>query len=150
MIYLLTFFLALPSGVVWLFNAEVMVVAQMTANRDAVPWLIALMTVLGQFIGYVVLYTFAARFLARWEPLRKAVAKVRIREAGWGTYAVFLSGGLAGMPPLLALFLLYGSKNIGPLRAFLMCSMPMRFLWYCGWAYSADWMRHNLGFLSCG
>ena len=47
MIYLLTFCLAIPSGVIWLFNAEVMVVAQMTANPTAAPWLVALMAVLG-------------------------------------------------------------------------------------------------------
>jgi membrane protein YqaA with SNARE-associated domain len=147
--YLLTFFLALPSGIFWFFNAEVMVVTQMSANRDALPWLVALMTVLGQFIGYVVLYLFAARILARVEFVKRAVAKVRIREAGWGTWTVFMTGGISGMPPLLALFTLYGSKNLGPLRALLACSMPMRFVWYCGWAYAADWMRHNLGFMSC-
>jgi len=148
-IYLLTFCLALPSGVIWLFNAEVMVVAQMTAHPDATPWLIALMTVLGQFIGYVVLYTFAARILTRWEFVRRAVAKVQIREAGWGTYALFLSGGLVGFPPLLGLFTLYGSKRIGPIHWLLLCAMPTRFVWYCGWAFAADWMRENLSFLSC-
>lgn len=166
MIYLLTFCLALPSGVIWLFNAEVMVVAQMNANPGAAPWLIALMTVLGQFIGYALLYTFASRILTRWAFLRRAVAKVELRrpvaadgppgegdasmrEAGWGTWTVFMSGGLIGFPPLLGLFTLYGSKKIGPLQALLLCAMPTRFIWYCGWAFAADWMRQHLAFLSC-
>ena len=175
MIYLLTFCLALPSGVIWLFNAEVMVVAQMTANPTAVPWLIALMTVLGQFIGYVVLYTFAAKILTRWDFVRRAVAKVKIpganspsrrgrgearadrnaagdmpaRAEGWATWTLFLSGGLIGFPPLLGLFTLYGSKRIGPLTGMLLCAMPARFLWYCGWAFAADWMSAHLSFLSC-
>lgn len=160
MIYLLTFCLALPSGIIWLFNAEVMVVAQMTTNPTAVPWLVALMTVLGQFIGYVVLYAFAARVLTRWAFVRKAVAKVKIpgtnadgdlptRAEGWATWTLFLSGGLVGFPPLLGLFTLYGSKRIGPLAGMLMCAMPARFLWYCGWAFAADWMSANLSFLSC-
>ena len=149
MIYLLTFCLALPSGVIWLFNAEVMVVAQMTAHPDAAPWLIALMTVLGQFIGYAVLYHFAAQILARWEFIRRAVARVQIKEAGWGTWTMFMTGGIVGVPPLLGLFTLYGSKRLGPLQNLLLCAMPGRFLWYLGWALSAEWMRANLGFLSC-
>lgn len=149
MFYLLTFCLALPSGIIWLFNAEVMVVAQMTAKPDALPWLVALMTVLGQFIGYTVLYLFAGRVLARWDFVRKAVSRVEIRERGWGTWVVFLTGGLAGVPPLLALFTLYGSKRAGPLPVLLVCAMPTRFVWYCGWAFAANWMRDNLGFLSC-
>jgi len=149
LIYILTFFLALPSGIIWLFNAEVMVVAQMSANPDAAPWLVALMTVLGQFIGYALLYTFAARILTRWKSLQEAVAKLRIREAGWGSWTMFLTGGLVGVPPLLALFTLYGSKRLGPLWTLLACAMPTRFIWYCGWAFAADWMRANLGFFSC-
>lgn len=149
MIYLLTFCLALPSGVIWLFNAEVMVVTQMGTHPEAVPWLIALVTVLGQFIGYVLLYHFAARVLARSKSIRRAVARLEIRERGWGTVVVFSTGGAVGFPPLLALFALYGSKRSGPLSLLLICSMPTRFLWYCGWAYAAGWMRDNLGFFSC-
>ncbi len=149
MIYFLTFCLALPSGVFWFFNAEVMVVAQMTTRPDAVPWLVALATVLGQFVGYVALYHFAARVLARSATVRGAVARVAIREKGWGTWVLFLTGGIAGVPPLLALFTLYGSKRLGPLPLMLACAMPTRFIWYCGWAYAADWMRDNLGILSC-
>ena len=149
MIYLLTFCLALPSGIIWLFNAEVMVVAQMTANPTAAPWLVALMAVLGQFVGYSLLYIFAARILTRWESLRRAVARVEIREAGWGTWSMFMTGGLFGVPPLLALFTLYGSKQIGPLQGMLLCAMPSRLAWYCGWAYATDWMREHLAFFSC-
>lgn len=149
MIYLLTFLLAIPSGVIWLFNAEVMVVAQMHTHPDAAPWLIALMTVLGQFIGYALLWHFAARILNRWALVQRAVAKVRIEEPGWGTWTMFMTGGAVGVPPLLGLFTLYGSKRLGPLPTLLLCAMPTRFVWYCGWAFAADWMRANLGFFSC-
>lgn len=148
MIYLLTFLLALPSGILWLMNAEVMVVAQMTTHPDSLPWLIALMTVLGQFIGYALLYEFATRILARWAFVRRAVEKLKIERAGWGSRSLFVTGGLVGIPPLLGLFALYGSKRVGPLWQLLACSMPMRFVWYCGWAYAADWMRDNLSFFS--
>jgi hypothetical protein len=147
-IYLLTFLLAIPSGVIWLFNAEAMVVVQVSQYPDAVPWLIAIMTTLGQFIGYALLYMFAERFIARFEFVRKAVSKVKIEQAGWGTMTVFGSGGLVGMPPLLALFTLYGSKRVGPLKLLLALAMPARFLWYCGWAYSADFMRENLAWFT--
>lgn len=149
MIYLLTFFLALPSGVLWFFNAEAMVVAQMTTHPGAVPWLVALATVVAQFIGYVLLYQFAARILVRWAFVRNAVGRVHIEKAGWGTRTMFMTGGIAGMPPLLALFALYGSKKVGPLPELLACAMPMRFIWYCGWAYAADWMRHNIAWFTC-
>jgi membrane protein YqaA with SNARE-associated domain len=148
-IYLLTFCLALPSGVIWLFNAEIMVVTQMGLNPDVVPWLVALATVLGQFVGYVVLYLFAAQVLTRWRPLQRAVERVSIRPRGWGTGVVFATGGAVGVPPLLALFTLYGSKRTGPLSLLLIYAMPTRFVWYCGWAYAAEWMRANLGFFSC-
>jgi hypothetical protein len=110
------------------------------------PWLIAAATVSGQFIGYAALYHFASKVLTRFERVRVAAAKVQIKEPGWGTWAMFLTGGLAGVPPLLALFALYGSKKVGPLKMLLLCAMPMRFLWYCGWAYSADFMRDNFTF----
>jgi len=81
-----------------------------------VPWLIALATVVAQFVGYVLLYQFAARILV---PLgvRGATPSraLRIQKSGWGTRGMFMTGGIVGMPPLLALFALYGSKRVGPL-----------------------------------
>jgi hypothetical protein len=147
-IYLLTFALAIPSGVIWLFNAEAMVVLQVGRDPQAVPWLIALATTLGQFIGYTALYLFAEHVIARFAFVRRAVAKVRIEQAGTGSAAVFGSGGLVGVPPLLALFTLYGSKRVGPLGLLLATSVPARFCWYCGWAYSADFMRENLSWFA--
>lgn len=146
MIYLLTLLWAMPSGLIWLINAEAMVVYQTTADPGAAPWLIALATTCGQFMGYAALYHFAAKFLARFETVRKAAAKVQIKQPGPGTWAMFTTGGLMGVPPLLALFTLYGSKRIGPLYQLLMCAMPMRFIWYCGWAYGAEFMRENFTF----
>jgi hypothetical protein len=146
LIYFLTFLWALPSGLIWLVNAEAMVVFQMTREPDAAPWLIALATVSGQFIGYAALYHFASKVLTRFESVRNAASKVQIKQPGWGSWAMFTTGGLMGVPPLLALFALYGSKRVGPLPMLMACAMPTRFVWYCGWAYAADFMRDNFTF----
>lgn len=144
MLYLITFLLALPSGVFWFVNAEVMVVTQVT-QHDAVPWLVALLTTFGQFIGYSALFLFADKVLARAAFVRRAVAKAHLRTPGWGTYAVFATGGLMGLPPLLALFTLYGSARIARLPLLLACAMPGRLLWYMGWAYAPNFIRDNFG-----
>lgn len=150
MIYLLTFLWALPSGLIWLINAEAMVVYQVGTDPGAAPWLIALAATLGQFIGYAALYHFASLFLTKFQFVRRSVAKVKIQQPGWGTWTMFTTGGLMGVPPLLGLFALYGSKKIGPLQRLLFCAMPTRFTWYCGWAYAAEFMRTNFGLFGKG
>jgi len=149
LIYFLTFLWALPSGLIWLINAEAIVIFQVTTHPQAAPWLIALAATAGQFIGYGALYHFASQVLTRFDFIRRSVVKVKIQEAGWGTWTMFTTGGLVGIPPLLGLFTLYGSKKVGPLYGFLLCAVPMRFLWYSGWAYGAEFMRNNFSFFSC-
>ena len=150
MIYFLTFLWALPSGLIWLINAEAMVVYQVTVDPEAAPWLIALAATAGQFIGYGALYHFASLVLTKLDFVRRSVAKVKIQNAGWGTWTMFTTGGLMGIPPLLGLFTLYGSKKVGPLAGFLLCAVPMRLVWYTSWAYAAEFMRENFSFFSHG
>ena len=146
MLYLLTFLLAIPSGVFWFLNAEVLVVTQVTQGGGA-PWLVALLTTLGQFIGYSTLYLFADRVLTRVAFIRRAVARAHLRTPGWGTYLAFTTGGLSGLPPLLALFTLYGSARVARLPRLLACAMPARLVWYLGWAYAPDFIRETFGWL---
>lgn len=148
MLYLITFLLALPSGIIWIFNAEVLVVTQVQ-NGGGTPWVIALITTAGQFCGYATLYLFANQFLARLKIVQRAVAKieskVRIDRPGWGTYAMFATGGLCGIPPLLGLFALYGSARAGRLTRLLIAAAPGRICWYMTWAYAPDFLRENFG-----
>lgn len=175
MVYLLTFLFALPSGIVWFFNAELLVVTQVETT-DAAPWLIAACTTAGQFIGYAALYLFADRFLARLGVVQRSVVRVQrrfprilppdppepavapgagavvsprgaARPVGWGSYAFFFTGGLMGIPPLLALFALYGSARLGRLALLLAFAMPARLVWYLLWAYAPDFIR-DLSFFS--
>lgn len=150
MTYLLVFIWSIPSGVFWFFNAEAMVVYQVSSHPDLAPWLIALVTTIGQFIGYSALYHFGALFLRRFRFVERAVQKVQIKQAGPGTWVVFLTGGLCGLPPLLALFTLYGSARVGPLAQLLMCAVPARFAWYLGWAYAPDAIRDTFGWFAKG
>jgi len=145
--YLLAFLWALPSGIFWFFNAELMLVTQV-ATTDAWPWLLATLVTVGQFIGYAGLFLFANAFLARVAFVRRAVAKVRIRRAGWATYIMFGTGGLMGVPPLLALFALYGSAQVGRLQWLILAAMPPRFLWYLGWATAPELLREHFGWFS--
>ena len=147
MLYLITFLLALPSGIIWVFNAELLVITQVQ-NGGGVPWAIAIVTTVGQFCGYATLYLFADMFLARLAFVRRAVAKVKIHEPGWGTYALFVTGGLMGLPPLLALFTLYGSARVGHLPRLIACAMPGRICWYLGWAYAPNFLRDHFGWFS--
>lgn len=175
MVYLLTFLFALPSGIFWFFNAELLVVTQVETT-DAAPWLIAACTTGGQFIGYAALYLFADRFLARLGVVQRSVTRVQrrfprilppdppvapdptgddgagrplrtARPVGWGSYAFFFTGGLMGLPPLLALFALYGSARLGRLELLLAFAMPARLVWYLLWAYAPDFIR-DLSFFS--
>lgn len=150
MVYLLTFLWCLPSGFLWFFNGELWVVGAVTQNPEAMPWLIALCAVTAQFIGYSALYHFASAVLVRFAFVRKAVDKVKAKtkideRAGWGTYTLFMTGGIVGIPPLLALYTIYGSAKAGPLWKLIACSMPMRVIWYMVWAYAPEFLR-NLGF----
>ncbi len=150
MTYLLVFLWSIPSGVFWFFNAEAMVVYQVSRNPDLAPWIVAVVTVAGQFIGYSALYHFAAQFLQRFAFVKRAAARVHVERTGIGTWAMFLTGGLCGIPPLLALFALYGSARVGPLRVLLLCAMPSRLAWYLGWAYAPDWIRDTFGWFASG
>ena len=145
MAYLLTFLWSLPSGFLWIFNAEAMVVAQVSASPDVAPWLIALVTVTGQFLGYGALYHFARRVLARFAFVQRAASKVQIKQPGWGTWIMFVTGGLCGIPPLLALFTLCGAARVKPVSTLILCALPGRFAWYMGWAYAPDFLRETFG-----
>lgn len=151
MLYLVTFLLALPSGIIWLFNGEALVVTQVQSG-GGVPWAVALVTTAGQFCGYATLYLFADQFLSRLKPVQRAVAKVerrvRLDRPGWGTYLIFATGGLCGIPPLLGLFALYGSARAGHLPGLLVAAVPGRICWYLTWAYAPDFLRDNFGFFT--
>ncbi|MFO0749079.1 MAG: hypothetical protein U1F43_25965 [Myxococcota bacterium] len=152
MVYLLTFVWCLPSGFLWLFNGEAMVVLQVTQNPDAAPWAIALCATTAQFIGYAVLYHFAGRVLTRFAFVRRSVEKVKEKtkledNVGWGSMTIFGTGGVIGVPPLLGLFTLYGSARAGPLLRLIAVAAPLRLVWYLTWAYAPDFLRQNFG---CG
>ncbi|MCA9513808.1 MAG: hypothetical protein KC635_02595 [Myxococcales bacterium] len=142
--YLLAFLWALPSGILWFFNAEVFVYLRVS-QTDAVPWLIALVVTCGQFIGYFVLFMLADRFIAKLGFVRRALEKVQLRRVGRASYVVFATGGLCGIPPLLGLFTLYGSARVIPFWKLACAAMPMRLVWYLVWAYSPDFMCDHLG-----
>ncbi|MFT7578975.1 MAG: putative membrane protein YdjX (TVP38/TMEM64 family) [Myxococcota bacterium] len=129
---------------IWLLNAEAMVVYQVTQN-DAIPWVIAIVVTCGQFIGYTLLYLFAHQLLRRWAFVRRSMDKVDLKEPGWKTYAVFATGGLCGIPPLLALFALYGSAQRGHWPRLLAAAMPGRLVWYMVWGYAPDFFRETFG-----
>ncbi|MCC6621084.1 MAG: hypothetical protein IT385_07500 [Deltaproteobacteria bacterium] len=148
LVYVITFLWCIPSGFFWFMNGEAMVVLQVTQNPEAAPWLIALVATVAQFLGYTGLYQFAGVVLTRFQFVQRAVDKVKSKvslQGGWGTYTVFATGGLCGIPPLLALFTLYGSARAGPLPRLLMVAMPMRVVWYLGWAYAPDALRGVFG-----
>lgn len=152
MVYLLTFLWCIPSGFLWIINAEAMVVLQVSQHPESAPWAIALAATVAQFIGYSILYRFASLVLTRFEFVRRSVAKVKERthlheEVGWGSMTLFGSGGVIGIPPLLGLFTLYGSAKAGPLLRLIAVAAPMRFVWYLVWAYAPDFLRQNFG---CG
>jgi len=63
---------------------------------------------------------------------------------------MFFTGGLFGLPPLLALFAVYGSARVGPFRTFVLIAAPARLTWYMGWAYAPDAIRDTFGWLSKG
>lgn len=144
MLYLITFLLALPSGILWIFNGELLVVTQVQ-NGGGVPWAVALITTAGQFCGYATLYLFADQFLARLKFVQRAITKVKLGQPGWGTYAMFATGGLCGIPPLLALFSLYGSARAGHLTRLIAFALPGRICWYMTWAYAPDFLREHFG-----
>ncbi len=141
MTYLLVFLWSIPSGALWFINAEAMVVYQVSSDPTLAPWLVALAATAGQFIGYAALYHFAASFLQRFRFVRRAAAKVRIETPGPGTWLMFFTGGLVGLPPLLALFTVYGSARVGPIGVLVACAAPARLAWYLGWAYAPDFIR---------
>jgi len=148
LVYVITFLWCIPSGFFWFMNGEAMVVLQVTQNPDALPWLIALVATTAQFLGYIGLYQFASVVLTRFAFVRKAVEKVRSKvslQGGWATYVVFGTGGLCGIPPLLALFTLYGSARAGPLPRLVMIAAPLRLVWYLGWAYAPNALRDVFG-----
>ncbi len=146
------FLWAIPSGVLWIFNAEVMVVTQVESGQS--PLVVATITTAGQFIGYALLFLFAERVLARLGGVRRAVDKVRSRypkwgdTPGWPTYSLFVTGGLVGLPPLLALFAIMGSARKGKLHHYLLCAAPTRFVWYLGWGYAPGFLRDTFGWFS--
>lgn len=139
------FLWSLPSGILWIFNAEAMVVAQVSSSPDVAPWLIALVTVTGQFLGYGALYHFSRLVLTRFQFIERAAAKVDIKKPGWGTWLMFFTGGLCGMPPLLALFTVYGAARVKPVGVLILCAVPGRFAWYMAWAYAPNFVRDVLG-----
>lgn len=147
--YLFAFLWALPSGIVWLFNAEAFVVLQVT-QTDAVPWGVAVCTWIGQLIGYAVLYLFATRILGRFASVRRAVGKVPVNEPGWKSYSMFATGGLIGIPPLMPMFAIYGTKRIGRLERYMAAAAPGRLLWYLGWAYMPEFFRGAFGWMQGG
>ncbi|PIE18882.1 MAG: hypothetical protein CSA66_03650 [Proteobacteria bacterium] len=152
MSWILIFLWAIPSGVLWVFNAEVLVVTQV--HDGQLPWLVALVTTGGQFIGYALLFAFAERVLARLGGVRRAVDRVRRRHPAWGdtpgwpTYSLFVMGGLMGLPPLLALFAIMGSAHKGRLLPYLLAAAPTRFIWYLGWAYAPGLLRDAFGWFT--
>ncbi len=164
MTYLLTALWAVPSGVFWFINAEAMVVVQVKDHPDLAPWSIALAATIGQMVGYALLYLFAGFFLARFGLVRRAVARYKERwaerrspgaragdapeRAGLATCFVFASGGLVGLPPLLALFAIYGSARVGPVQTLVLSAAPFRFVWYLGWAYGLDYLRDTFGWFA--
>ena len=159
MTYLLTLLWAVPSGVFWFINAEAMVIWQVRQHPDLAPWSIALATTIGQMVGYALLHLFAGFFLARFGFVRRAVARYRARQAekgeprtpdkaGLATCLVFASGGLVGIPPLLALFAIYGSARVGPVQTLVLSAAPARFAWYLGWAYAPEYLRENFGWFA--
>lgn len=139
MVYLFAFLWAIPSGFLWFFSAEIMIVHEV-ATTDGWPWLIAIVTVLGQFIGYFILFTLADRFIAKLRFVRRAIEKVQLKRIGRASYVVFATGGLCGIPPLLALFTLYGSARVMPFWKLASAAMPMRVVWYLVWAYSPEFL----------
>lgn len=147
-VYLITFLWCIPSGFFWFMNGEAMVVLQVTQNPEALPWLIAICATTAQFLGYIGLYQFASVVLTRFEFVRKAVDKVRSKvslDGGWPTYTVFATGGIIGIPPLLALFTLYGSARAGPLPRLVMIAAPLRLCWYLAWAYAPNALERVFG-----
>ncbi len=144
MIYLLTFVLALPSGLIWLVNGEALVVLQVS-QPDVVPWVVALAVTLGQFVGYACLFFGASTWLARVPTVARAVRRFELREAGPASYAAFATGGLVGIPPLLALFAVYGSADVERPRTLFLIALPTRFCWYLTWAYAGGFMVEHLG-----
>ncbi len=69
-------------------------------------------------------------------------------RAGPATCLVFASGGLMGLPPLLALFAIYGSARVGPVQTLVLSAAPFRFVWYLGWAYGLDYLRDTFGWFA--
>ena len=134
----MTLLLALPSGILWIVNAEALVVVQVT-QTDALPWLVAPVTTVGQFIGYSVLFFFASGLLSRVAFIRRATRKVNVAEPGWPTFGMSTSGGLCGVPPLLALFTVYGSARAPGFAKLLAFALPARLVWYLAWAYGFEW-----------